>query len=79
MQDLGLHDMHVYLPGLKYKPPSLMLHRYRVLLFAIQSLLNFSDSSAHLSLLYAISPLKYKCSAHLRLFTTIIALIGYQV
>jgi hypothetical protein len=41
MQDLGLHDMQVYLPGLKYKPPSLMLHRYMVLLFAIQSLLNF--------------------------------------
>jgi hypothetical protein len=40
--------MHASLPDLKYRsPPSLMLHRHRVPLFAFQSLLCSSDALAH--------------------------------
>jgi len=42
--------MHVSQPGLKYTPFFFMFHRHKVSLFAIQSLLNFSNSLAHLSL-----------------------------
>jgi hypothetical protein len=63
---LGLHDMHVSLLGLKYRPPSMMLHHHRVPLFTIQNLLSFSDSPAHSSLLYVNPPLKCKCSIYPR-------------
>jgi hypothetical protein len=75
---LGLDDMHVLLPSLEYKPPSLMLHHHRVSLFVIQSLLYFSYSPAHSSYLYANPPLKCKSNAHPGLFTMIIAFIVRQ-
>jgi hypothetical protein len=75
---LGLHDMHVSLPGLKYRPLFFMLHRHKVSLFAIQSLLSFSNSLAHSSLPYANSLLKCKCSAHLGLSAMITTLVVHQ-
>ena len=44
---LMLDDMHASLSDLKYSPPSSMLHRHRVPLFAFQSLVCSSDALAH--------------------------------
>jgi hypothetical protein len=70
--------MHASLPSLKYKPPSLMLYRHRVSLFAIQSLLYSFDSPTHLSLPCTSLALKCKCSAHPRLSAMITTLVIYQ-
>jgi hypothetical protein len=70
--------MHAFLPGLKYRPPSLMLHCHRVPLFAIQSLLFSFDVLAHSSLPCANLLFRCNCSAHLRLSMMIIAFVVYQ-
>jgi hypothetical protein len=63
------------LRGLKYRSLSLTLHCYMVSLFAIQSLLCFSDLSAHSCVSLQ---LRCKCSVYLGLFMMIIALIVSQ-
>jgi hypothetical protein len=69
--------VHASLLVLNKGRPSLMLNRRRESLLAFQILFYFSDSLGHSSLLYASPLLKYKCSAHLRLYAMIIALIVY--
>jgi len=66
--------MHPYLIW-NIGPPSLMLHRYRVPLFAFQSLLCFFNVLAHSCGSHLLS---YKCSAYLRLSKMITALAVYQ-
>jgi len=68
--------MHASLPDLKYRsPPSLMFHRYKVSLFAIQSLLCSFNVLAHLC---ASHPLHCKCSAYPRLSLMITGFTIYQ-
>jgi len=66
--------MHPYLIW-NIGPPSLMIHRHRVPLFAFQSFLCSFDALAHLR---ASLPFKCKYNAHLRLSTTITTLVVYQ-
>ena len=66
--------MHPYLIW-NIGPPSLMLHRHRVPLFASQSFLCSSDALAHSC---ASHPLNCKCSAHPGLSSTITACIVHQ-
>jgi len=68
--------MHASLLDLKYRsPPSLMFHRHKVPLFAIQSLLR----SFHVLARSCTShPLHYKCSAYPRLSSMITGFTVYQ-
>jgi hypothetical protein len=66
--------MHSYLIW-NIGPPSLIFHRHRVPLFAIQSLLCSSDSPAYPC---ASHPLSCKCRAYPRLSAMITPLIIYQ-
>jgi len=71
-----LDDMQCILPVFEIQvPPSLMLHRHGVALFAFQSLLCSFDALAHSC---ASHPLSCKCSAHLGLSAMITTLAVCQ-